>query len=171
MSAPTSRLSLVSLWRARNLASALLLSLFIPACGASSDENAPAAAPVGPVATVQPTFTEAPTPPKATGNPLKGMKFYVDPENNALKRAKALKATKPDIAKLLEERIGKQPTPVWVGDWTTRPCVVPAVRSQTVGGGVTVGVGLTTPRFWFWVRANSAPASRTKTPTMMIVLV
>jgi endoglucanase len=106
--------------RARKLASALFLSLFIPACGASSDDNAPAAAPTGPVATVQPTFTDPPAPPKWTGgNPLKGMKFYVDAENNALKRAKALKATKPDIAKLLEERIGKQPTPVWVGDWNS----------------------------------------------------
>ncbi len=145
MSASTSRLSLVS--NVRVLAGALLFSLFVPACGATSDDSPPPASPTGPVATVQPTFSDPPTPPKATGNPLKGMKFYIDPENNALKRARALKATKPDIAKLLEERIGKQPTPVWIGDWNSnvRRKVEFTVDNATKQGQVAVFIAYNVP--------------------------
>jgi endoglucanase len=124
-----------------------LLSLFVSACGAQSDEAAHPAAPAAPVATVQPTFSDPPTPPKVTGNPLKGMKFYVDSENNAIKRAKMLKATKPDIAKLLEDRIGKQPTPVWVGDWNSnvRRKVEFTVDNATKQGQVAVFIAYNVP--------------------------
>jgi endoglucanase len=121
MSAATPLHKLLSSSRVRSVTSALLLALLVPACGAKPDETAPAASPAGATAsaTAQPTFSDPPTPPKATGNPLKGLKFFVDPENNALKKAKALQKTNPEVAKLLEERIGKQPTPIWVGDWNS----------------------------------------------------
>jgi endoglucanase len=123
MSPSTSRfVNLLTSARARSLTGALLFSLFASACGSGSGAAPSAAAPAAaaPVATTVPTFTDPPDPPKWTGgNPLKGMKFFVDPENNALKRAKFLAPTKPDVAKLLEERIGKQPTPVWIGDWNS----------------------------------------------------
>lgn len=64
-------------------------------------------------------ITEPPTPPKATGNPLKGMKLWVDPETNAALRANALEKTKPEIAKLFRERIAKYPQALWLGEWNS----------------------------------------------------
>ena len=89
MSASTSRFTRLSSSRVRGLVATLLLSSFAPACASTSDEaTQPATAAAAPSATAVATFTDPPVPPKpAPGNPLKGMKFYVDPENNALKKA------------------------------------------------------------------------------------
>jgi endoglucanase len=59
----------------------------------------------------------APKPPKVTGNALAGAKLWVDPESLAMLRAKALKATKPDDAKLIEDRIAKYSQALWLGEW------------------------------------------------------
>src|SRR6187399_2294131 len=64
-------------------------------------------------------ITEAPTPPKATGNPLKGVKLWIDPETNAALRANALDKTQPDVAKLFRERIAKFSQALWLGEWNS----------------------------------------------------
>ena len=64
-------------------------------------------------------ITEAPTPPKATGNPLDGVKFWVDPEMNGALRAAALEATQPEIARLLRDKIAKHPQAQWLGEWNS----------------------------------------------------
>ncbi len=64
-------------------------------------------------------IVEAPTPPKSVGNPLKGMKLWVDPETNAALRANALEKTQPDIAKLFREKIAKYPQALWLGEWNS----------------------------------------------------
>jgi len=64
-------------------------------------------------------ITESPTPPKATGNPLKGAKLWVDPETNAALRANALEKTQPDVAKLFREKIAKYPQAQWLGEWNS----------------------------------------------------
>lgn len=64
-------------------------------------------------------IVESPTPPKATGNPLKGVKLWVDPETNAALRAAALEKTQPDIAKLFREKIAKFPQAQWLGEWNS----------------------------------------------------
>ena len=149
MSAATPQTHLLSSSRVRGFTSALLLALLVPACGAKSDETAPPATPTAAAAaaTPQPTFSDPPTPPKATGNPLKGMKFFVDPENNALKKAKGLQKTNPEVAKLLEERIGKQPTPVWVGDWNSnvRRKAEATVQQAAKQGQVAVFIAYNVP--------------------------
>jgi endoglucanase len=63
-------------------------------------------------------IAEAPKPPKATGNPLKGQKLWVDPESLAQLRANALRATAPDKAALLD-KIAKQPQALWLGEWNS----------------------------------------------------
>ena len=62
---------------------------------------------------------EAPKPPKATGNPLKGVKLWVDPETNAALRAAALEKTDPTTAKLYREKIAKYPQAQWLGEWNS----------------------------------------------------
>ena len=64
-------------------------------------------------------IVEAPTPPKATGNPLKGVKLWIDPETNAALRANALDKTQPDVAKLFRERIAKYSQALWLGEWNS----------------------------------------------------
>lgn len=64
-------------------------------------------------------IVDAPKPPKAEGNPLKGVKLWVDPESLAVLRANALKATKPAEAKLIEEKIAKYPQALWLGEWNS----------------------------------------------------
>lgn len=119
MSAATTRYKALSTTkRLTSFAALFVCSALASACGAEVDTGG-AAAPISSAPAAATTFTDPPTPPKATGNPLLGMKFFVDPENNAIKKANALKEKNPEVAKLLEERIGKQPTPVWVGDWNS----------------------------------------------------
>jgi endoglucanase len=64
-------------------------------------------------------ITEAPKPPKAEGNPFKGVKLWIDPETNAALRAAALEQTQPDIAKLFREKIAKYPQAQWLGEWNS----------------------------------------------------
>lgn len=122
----TAILSSVSLLRRARAPLAALLTLVAAAgCGGSEPQagHPIAGATQGPVPTNDNgppddmPITEAPTPPKATGNPLKGIKMWVDPESLAALRAKALKSTKPEDAKLLEDKIAKYPQALWLGDW------------------------------------------------------
>lgn len=94
---------------------------FALACASAPDgPNQPASPGAGAATSTETvTFDDPPVPPKATGNPLIGMKFYVDPEGVAKKRAQALKATQPEVAKLFEEKLASQPTAVWIGDWNS----------------------------------------------------
>jgi endoglucanase len=63
-------------------------------------------------------LTDPPKPPKATGNPLKGVKLWVDPESLAQARANALRPTEPAKAALLD-KIAKQPQAMWLGEWNS----------------------------------------------------
>ena len=64
-------------------------------------------------------ITEAPKPPKASGNPLAGKKLWVDPESQATLRARALLATNPTGARLIQDRIAKYPQAIWLGEWNS----------------------------------------------------
>lgn len=61
---------------------------------------------------------EAPAPSKATGNPLAGMKLWVDPSSNAMLRANSIRAKEPDTAAVLD-KIAKQPQALWLGEWNS----------------------------------------------------
>jgi endoglucanase len=63
-------------------------------------------------------ITDAPVPPKATGNPLIGVKLWVDPNSNAMLRANAIRAKEPEHAALLD-KIAKQPQALWLGEWNS----------------------------------------------------
>src|SRR6187399_2053263 len=62
-------------------------------------------------------IVEAPTPPKATGNPFDGVKLWVDPESLAMLRSKALMASQPENAKLIHDKIAVYPQALWLGEW------------------------------------------------------
>jgi endoglucanase len=112
----TSDLSAFSCSLFRGAVLALALAVF-PACGGAStpaaDSPAPAAAPADDA-----PITDAPTPPKAEGNPLKGVKLWVDPESLARLRANALRPTEPAKAALLD-KIANQPQALWLGEWNS----------------------------------------------------
>jgi endoglucanase len=102
-----------------SLGSAVVLAaLALTACGGSkTDVSSPTPAAVGPdTATADEPITEAPKPPKATGNPFKDMKLWVDPESLSMLTANRLRKTEPEKAKILD-KIAQQPQALWVGDW------------------------------------------------------
>jgi endoglucanase len=74
---------------------------------ASSSSSAPAA---------EEPLTEAPKPPKAEGNPFKGMKLWVDPDSLSMLTANSLRKKDPEKAKILD-KIAQQPQALWVGHW------------------------------------------------------
>ena len=57
-------------------------------------------------------------PAPASGNPLSGMKMWVDPNSNAMLRANAIRAKEPEKAALLD-KIAKQPQALWLGEWNS----------------------------------------------------
>jgi endoglucanase len=61
-------------------------------------------------------LSEAPKPPKATNNPFKDMKLWVDPESLSMLTANSLRKKDPEKAKTLD-KIAQQPQALWVGDW------------------------------------------------------
>jgi endoglucanase len=63
-------------------------------------------------------ITDPPVPSKATGNPLAGVKLWVDPSSNAMLRANAIRAKEPEHAAILD-KIGKQPQALWLGEWNS----------------------------------------------------
>lgn len=79
----------------------------------SSSSSTPAAASAAPAAE---PIAEAPKPPKATGNPFKDMKLWVDPESLSMLTANSMRKKDPEKAKLLD-KIAQQPQALWVGDW------------------------------------------------------
>ena len=88
-----------------------------PACTKSSSGSEPATP-----ASSQPDhnapLTEAPVPPPVTANPLKGAKLFVDPESNAMLKARFLRKTDPAKADLLD-KIAKEPQGLWMGEWNS----------------------------------------------------
>lgn len=91
-----------------------LLSLV--ACGGTQPEASSASSSSGSSAKAEEPITEAPKPPKATGNPFKDMKLWVDPESLAMLTANSFRKKDPEKAKLLD-KIAQQPQALWVGDW------------------------------------------------------
>src|SRR6478735_5967458 len=63
-------------------------------------------------------LTPATQPPKATGNPLQGVKLWVDPNSNAMLRANSIRAKEPEKAAILD-KIAKQPQALWLGEWNS----------------------------------------------------
>jgi len=63
-------------------------------------------------------ITAATQPPKATGNPLQGVKLWVDPNSNAMLRANSIRAKEPEKAAILD-KIAKQPQALWLGEWNS----------------------------------------------------
>ncbi|MEI9939492.1 MAG: glycoside hydrolase family 6 protein [Pseudomonadota bacterium] len=63
-------------------------------------------------------ITEATQPPKATGNPLEGVKLWVDPNSNVMLRANSIRAKEPEKAAILD-KIAKQPQALWLGEWNS----------------------------------------------------
>ncbi|HET9955375.1 MAG TPA: glycoside hydrolase family 6 protein [Polyangiaceae bacterium] len=102
------------------LLSSLVLSFGLACGGASS--NTPAAASASSSGSKEPAddapLTDPPDPPKAEGNPLVGLKMYVDPESLAQLRVNALKTTDQGKAAIIE-KIAKQPQALWLGEWNT----------------------------------------------------
>jgi len=113
-------------WALRSLALCGTLGAFV-ACGGgqaqSSASNTPAGGALSPSNDNGPAddapITDPPTPPKATGNPLKGIKLWIDPETNAALRANALDSTQPDVAKLFRDKIAKYSQALWLGEWNS----------------------------------------------------
>ncbi|HEV8548230.1 MAG TPA: glycoside hydrolase family 6 protein [Polyangiaceae bacterium] len=110
----------------RSLGAVGLLGAFV-ACGGSNAGGPPTTGPAStalapsndPGPADDAPITDPPTPPKATGNPIKGMKLWIDPETNAALRANALDKTQPDVAKLFRERIAKYSQALWLGEWNS----------------------------------------------------
>jgi endoglucanase len=99
--------------------SCLLVALALSACaGSKSDAAAPTgqSGDVSADAPAEPAPAEAPKPPKATENPFKGMKLWVDPESLSMLTANSLRKKDPEKAKILD-KIAQQPQALWVGDW------------------------------------------------------
>jgi endoglucanase len=107
----------------------LALSALLGACASGSADDPRANNPSGstsgppkPVADPDPgdkgPISDPPPPPKATGNPLVGIKLWVDPNSNAMLRANTIRSKEPDKAALLD-KIGKQPQAFWLGDWNS----------------------------------------------------
>jgi len=124
----SSRSSALLSWRGALGVLIVAVSAASVACGASAETGAPPT--TGPISTaLAPTnesgpaddapIVEAPKPPKAEGNPIKGMKLWIDPETNAALRANALDKTQPEIAKLFREKIAKYSQALWLGEWNS----------------------------------------------------
>ena len=62
--------------------------------GASSPSGSTVAA-VSPDTPKDAPLTEAPKPPKATGNPFTGMKLWIDPESLSMLKANSLRKLQP----------------------------------------------------------------------------
>jgi endoglucanase len=63
-------------------------------------------------------LSEPPIPSKASGNPLAGVKLWVDPSSNAMLRANAIRSKEPEHAATLD-KIAKQPQALWLGEWNS----------------------------------------------------
>jgi endoglucanase len=103
------------------MSSVVALSLgVLAACGGSHPEasspSGSTVAAVSPDGPKEEPLTEAPKPPKATGNPFTGMKLWIDPESLAMLKANSLRKSDPEKAKILD-KIAQQPQALWVGDW------------------------------------------------------
>ena len=58
-----------------------------------------------------------PTRVVPSDNPLAGKRLWVDPDSLAAIHARALAKTRPHDARLIDERIARQPQAVWLGVW------------------------------------------------------
>ncbi|HYQ17212.1 MAG TPA: glycoside hydrolase family 6 protein, partial [Polyangiaceae bacterium] len=110
----------MSLFSRFSLCSSIAL-LSLAACGGAqpeastpSTDSSPSSTPAAKPA--EEPITDAPKPPKAEGNPFKGMKLWIDPESLSMLTANSLRKKDPEKAKLLD-KIAQQPQAMWVGDW------------------------------------------------------
>jgi endoglucanase len=102
------------------------LALGLSACGKKAGESAPAESASSSSSSgnqyQDPNFdfpiTDPPPASKPSGNPLVGVKLFVDPESLAQLRVNALRKDHPDKAAIIE-RIAKQPQALWLGEWNT----------------------------------------------------
>ncbi len=97
------------------------VALLVAACGGSKPEaGAPSSSSGSPsssdASAADEPLTDPPAPPKATGNPFKGMKLWVDPDSLSALTARSLRKKEPEKAKVLD-KIADQPQALWVGDW------------------------------------------------------
>jgi endoglucanase len=114
-------------WAWKSLVLCGTLASFV-ACGSAADDGKGATT-AGASTALSPSndngppddapITDPPTPPKATGNPLKGIKLWIDPDTSAALRASALEKTQPDVAKLFREKIAKYSQALWLGEWNS----------------------------------------------------
>jgi len=105
-------------------ASSLLLGACASTAGDSRSNNpsGSTSGPSKPVADPDPgdngPLTTPSEPPKASGNPLAGMKMWVDPSSNAALRANSIRAKEPEKAAILD-KIAKEPQALWLGEWNS----------------------------------------------------
>jgi endoglucanase len=96
--------------------------VLLAACGGSQPEAATqssaeaASSASSSSAVAEEPLTDPPKPPKASGNPFKDMKLWVDPDSLAMLTANSLRKKDPEKAKILD-KIAQQPQALWVGDW------------------------------------------------------
>src|SRR5688572_5782544 len=113
-------LPLVNASRISLLALGAALVFTAAACNKES-MSAPASAET-PAASSEPDasapITEPPVPPPVTANPLKGAKLFVDPESNAMGKARYFRKKDPEKAALLD-KIANQPQALWMGEWNS----------------------------------------------------
>ena len=63
-------------------------------------------------------ISNPPQPPKATGNPIEGVKLWVDPNSNAMLRANAIRSKEPEKAAIID-KIAREPQALWLGEWNS----------------------------------------------------
>jgi endoglucanase len=101
---------------------ALGAALVFTAAACNKDSMTSPASAEAPPASSQPDhsapITEPPVPPPVTANPLKGAKLFVDPESNAMGKARSLRKKDPEKAALLD-KIANQPQALWMGEWNS----------------------------------------------------
>jgi len=79
-------------------------------------------------------------------NPLAGRRLYVDPNSTAQRQAETLRRSRPQDAALID-RIARQPTARWIGDWASDVGreVNSAVSTITGAGALPVFVAYNIP--------------------------
>jgi endoglucanase len=88
-------------------------------CATADPASAPTRAELDtqPDASASSPLSQPQKPERAKGNPLSGVKLFVDPGSNAAATAEKLRASDPEKAKVLE-RIAQVPQAIWLGEWS-----------------------------------------------------
>lgn len=82
-----------------------------------------------------------------TDNPFLNAKFWIDPDNVPKGWARRWRSERPDDAALME-KLGEQPTAMWVGDWVpdVQTWVMRQTRKHARGGYLPVFVAYNIPK-------------------------